>query len=53
MLDKVLIKNNIALVAVKLYRMHKAFKHMRSEGPPLHLVVRAGVFSFYSFLSIV
>ncbi|PAV19454.1 hypothetical protein PNOK_0438800 [Pyrrhoderma noxium] len=41
------------LVAVKLYRMHKAFKHMRSGGPPLHLVVRAGVFSFYSFLSIV
>lgn len=44
----------LVLIAVKLYRMHKAFVNMKtSGGPPLHLVVRVGVFSMYSFLSLV
>ncbi|KAH8119186.1 hypothetical protein DFH11DRAFT_427971 [Phellopilus nigrolimitatus] len=43
-----------ALIAFKLYHMHKAFVHMRSNGgPPMHLVVRVGVFSVYSFLAII
>ncbi|KAI5123861.1 hypothetical protein M0805_005678 [Coniferiporia weirii] len=42
------------LIATKLYRLHKSFVHMKSNGgPPLHLVVRVGIFSVYSFLSII
>ncbi|KAL5485049.1 hypothetical protein ACEPAI_7691 [Sanghuangporus weigelae] len=42
------------LIAFKLYRMHKAFVSMRlNGGPPLHLIIRVGIFSVYSFMSIV
>ncbi|THH05816.1 hypothetical protein EW145_g4516 [Phellinidium pouzarii] len=42
------------LIVIKLYRMHKAFVQMRTNGgPPLQLVVRVGIFSTYSFLVIV
>ncbi|PAV19457.1 hypothetical protein PNOK_0439100 [Pyrrhoderma noxium] len=41
------------LIAIKIYRIRKSFSQMRSQGPPLHLVIRVGIFSTYSFLSIV
>ncbi|KAI5123862.1 hypothetical protein M0805_005679 [Coniferiporia weirii] len=41
------------LIAIKLYRMHKAFIHVNSRsGPPLNLVLRVVIFSIYSILSL-
>ncbi|KAJ7162082.1 hypothetical protein C8R46DRAFT_1103412 [Mycena filopes] len=44
------------LIGIKLYRHHKAFKGMSrtaSNGPPLHLFIRVGIFSAYSLLALV
>jgi len=41
------------LIAVRLYRMRKAFALMKtSGGPPIHLIIRVGIFSTYSFLAV-
>jgi len=44
------------LIGLKLYRHNKAFKSLNrtgNGGPPLHLIVRVGIFSAYSVLAFI
>lgn len=43
------------MVGIKLYRLRKAFKNMNAtvDKDSMSLIVRVGIFSVYSFLSLV